>query len=85
MFLFVCKCVKIILIIQIEEAASNKDVKSGWVLDNFPRTNSQMLDLEQSGILPDSLFCLSDPDENHGVRLSANNHPSNVFYSFKQR
>lgn len=78
--LFLCKCVKIIPIIQIEEADSDAHIKSGWVLDNFPRTNSQMHELQLSGILPDSLFCLSDPDENHGVRLNANNHPSNVFY-----
>ena len=78
---FIClKCVKIILINQIEEADPDAYIKSGWVLDNFPRTNSQMRDLQQSGILPDSLFCLCDPDENHGVRLCTNNHPPNIFY-----
>lgn len=75
MFLFVCKCVQIIVIIQIEETDTDADMKSGWVLDNFPRTNSQMQDLQQSGILPDSLFCLSDPDENYGVRLKTIIHP----------
>lgn len=59
----------VILIIQMEKADSDVQIKSGWVLDNFPRTNSQMYDLQQSGILPDTLICLSDPDENHGVRL----------------
>lgn len=65
---------------QIEDAESDRDIKPGWVLDNFPRTNSQMQDLQESGILPDCLLCLSDTDENHGVRLrnNANNFLSNL-------
>lgn len=54
------------------------------MLDNFPRTNSQVHDLQESGILPDSLFCLSNNDENHGVRLrnNANNNLSNSIWVF---
>lgn len=68
-YLFGCFYLYLYLIIQMEKADSDVQIKSGWVLDNFPRTNSQMYDLQQSGILPDTLICLSDPDENHGVRL----------------
>ncbi|XP_029705285.1 adenylate kinase 9-like isoform X1 [Takifugu rubripes] len=53
---------------EIEDAESDRDIKPGWVLDNFPRTNSQMQDLQESGILPDCLLCLSDTDENHVLK-----------------
>lgn len=57
----------IILIIQIEEADSDADVRTGWVLDNFPKNFFHMDVLQQAGIFPDMLFCLRDSDENQGT------------------
>ncbi|XP_031726212.1 adenylate kinase 9 isoform X2 [Anarrhichthys ocellatus] len=45
---------------EIEEAETN----AGWVLDNFPNNISQMDALQEAGILPDILFCLTDSDRN---------------------
>ncbi|XP_037607172.1 adenylate kinase 9 [Sebastes umbrosus] len=47
---------------EIEEADTDADVKTGWVLDNFPKDYSQMDALEQSEVMPDFLFCLRDSD-----------------------
>ncbi|XP_034018068.1 adenylate kinase 9 [Thalassophryne amazonica] len=47
---------------EIEEENTEAEVKTGWVLDNFPNNVSQMEALEQAGILPDILFCLQDTD-----------------------
>lgn len=57
----------IILIIQIEAADSDADVRTGWVLDNFPKNFFHMDVLQQAGIFPDMLFCLRDSDENQGM------------------
>lgn len=64
----------IILMLQIEEADvdADADVRTGWVLDNFPKNFSQMDALEQAGILPDILFCLRDSDGNEGTRHGNN-------------
>lgn len=62
---------QIILIFQVEDANSAAETKTGWVLDNFPKICTQMDALEEAGILPDSLFCLKDSEENHG--MSRNN------------
>lgn len=58
----------IILMLQIEEADSDADARTGWVLDNFPKNFSQMDALQQAGILPDMLFCLRDGDVNQGMK-----------------
>ncbi|XP_076612348.1 adenylate kinase 9 isoform X2 [Chaetodon auriga] len=53
---------------EIEEADTNADVRTGWVLDNFPKNFSQMDALQQAGILPDILFCLRDSDGNQVLK-----------------
>uniref|UniRef100_A0A673AJA2 Uncharacterized protein n=1 Tax=Sphaeramia orbicularis TaxID=375764 RepID=A0A673AJA2_9TELE len=58
------------LIEQIEAADADADVKTGWVLDNFPKNFSQMEALQQAEILPDILFCLSDSDGTQGRKHS---------------
>ncbi|XP_069370668.1 adenylate kinase 9 [Paralichthys olivaceus] len=45
---------------KIEEADEDAEVKTGWVLDNFPSNLSQMDSLHQGEILPDIIFCLKD-------------------------
>lgn len=65
--------------LQIEEADTGADVRTGWVLDNFPKNFSQMKALQQAGILPDTLFCLKDSDSNQGTRHS-NNANKLLFY-----
>uniref|UniRef100_A0A3B5A2W7 Adenylate kinase 9 n=1 Tax=Stegastes partitus TaxID=144197 RepID=A0A3B5A2W7_9TELE len=47
---------------EIEEADSDAECRTGWVLDNFPRNLTQMDALQQAGILPDIVFCLRDSD-----------------------
>ncbi|KAM7395370.1 hypothetical protein PAMA_006910 [Pampus argenteus] len=47
---------------QMEEADTDADLRTGWVLDNFPKNLFQMDALQQAGILPDILFCLQDSD-----------------------
>lgn len=54
--------------LQIEEADIDADVKTGWVLDNFPKNLSQMEALQKAGILPEILFCLIDTDRNQSTR-----------------
>ncbi|XP_039637151.1 adenylate kinase 9 isoform X2 [Perca fluviatilis] len=53
---------------EIEEADTGADVRTGWVLDNFPKNFSQMKVLQQAGILPDTLFCLQDNDSNQVLK-----------------
>ncbi|XP_026196504.1 adenylate kinase 9 isoform X2 [Anabas testudineus] len=53
---------------QIEEVDTDKDVRTGWVLDNFPQNFAQMDALMQAGILPDTLFCLTDSDGNQVLK-----------------
>ncbi|XP_065820230.1 adenylate kinase 9 [Labrus bergylta] len=53
---------------EIEEADSDSDVRTGWVLDNFPKNYSQINDLQKAEILPDTLICLSDSDGNQVLR-----------------
>lgn len=53
--------------LQIEEAQSDGDASTGWVLDNFPANLIQIDDLQQAGILPDIIFCLIDRDGNDGM------------------
>lgn len=64
---------------QIEEADTDAELKTGWVLDNFPKTRSQMNALQQAGILPDILFCLKDSDGNQGRRHR--NNASQTFFN----
>ncbi|CAB1435475.1 unnamed protein product [Pleuronectes platessa] len=45
---------------EIEEADQDAEVKTGWVLDNFPSNLSQMDLLRKGEILPDIIFCLKD-------------------------
>ncbi|KAE8286847.1 Adenylate kinase 9 [Larimichthys crocea] len=47
---------------EIEEADTDADVRTGWVLDNFPKNLLQTNDLQQAEILPDVLFYLRDSD-----------------------
>uniref|UniRef100_A0A8D3BXV2 Adenylate kinase 9 n=1 Tax=Scophthalmus maximus TaxID=52904 RepID=A0A8D3BXV2_SCOMX len=56
------------LMLQIEEGDTDTEVRTGWVLDNFPKTLSQMESLQQGEILPDIIFCLKDSGGNHGRR-----------------
>ncbi|XP_051264627.1 adenylate kinase 9 isoform X2 [Dicentrarchus labrax] len=53
---------------EIEEADTDADVRTGWVLDNFPKNFSQMDALQQAGVLPDILFWLSDSDGNQVLK-----------------
>ncbi len=69
----------IILLLQIEEADADADVRTGWVLDNFPQNFSQMDALQQAGILPDILFCLRDSDGNEGMRHGNNASQTSCF------
>ncbi|XP_061587402.1 adenylate kinase 9 [Cololabis saira] len=48
---------------KIEGTDSDNEERAGWVLDNFPKTFSQMEALERAGILPEILFYLRDPIE----------------------
>ncbi|XP_060948025.1 adenylate kinase 9-like [Limanda limanda] len=47
-------------ITEIEAADQDAEVKTGWVLDNFPSNLSQMDLLHKGEILPDVIFCLKD-------------------------
>uniref|UniRef100_A0A3Q3G287 Adenylate kinase 9 n=1 Tax=Labrus bergylta TaxID=56723 RepID=A0A3Q3G287_9LABR len=60
----------------IEEADSDSDVRTGWVLDNFPKNYSQINDLQKAEILPDTLICLSDSDGNQLRRFYEKNKES---------
>ncbi|XP_070781653.1 adenylate kinase 9 [Enoplosus armatus] len=52
-----------------EEADTGADVRTGWVLDNFPKNISQMNALQQAGCrMPDILFCLRDSDGNQVLK-----------------
>ncbi len=62
----------IVLMKQIEEADTDAAVRTGWVLDNFPKNYFQMGAFQQAGILPDILFCLKIGDENQGMRQRNN-------------
>ncbi|KAL7388763.1 hypothetical protein ABVT39_020280 [Epinephelus coioides] len=53
---------------EIEEADTGANVRTSWVLDNFPKNLSQMDALQQAGILPDILFCLTDSDSNQVLK-----------------
>ncbi|XP_038592648.1 adenylate kinase 9 isoform X2 [Micropterus salmoides] len=53
---------------EIEKTDTGADVRTGWVLDNFPKNFSQMNALQQAGILPDILFCLRDIDGNQVLK-----------------
>lgn len=57
----------IFLTLQIAEADSVAGVGTGWVLDNFPKTLSQVKVFQEDQILPDMLFCLTDSKENDGM------------------
>lgn len=58
----------IFLMLQIEEADTDADVRTGWVLDNFPKNLLQTNDLQQAEILPDVLFYLRDSDGHQGTK-----------------
>ncbi|XP_042372261.1 adenylate kinase 9-like, partial [Plectropomus leopardus] len=47
---------------EIEATYTGADVRTGWVLDNFPKNLSHMDALQKAGILPDIVFCLRDSD-----------------------
>ena len=48
----------------VKERLSKEDVqKQGWLLDGFPRTRSQALSLQLSGIIPQVFLVLDVPDE----------------------
>ncbi|KAM4633800.1 adenylate kinase 9 [Polymixia lowei] len=53
---------------EIEEADGDAEVRTGWVLDNFPKNRSQLAAIQQTigGILPDILFCLKDSEGSDG-------------------
>ncbi|KAM6915133.1 LOW QUALITY PROTEIN: adenylate kinase 9 [Xenentodon cancila] len=48
------------IIKEIKGADSDNEERSGWVLDNFPKTFSQMEALEEAGVLPEIIFFLRD-------------------------
>ncbi|XP_062407393.1 adenylate kinase 9 [Sardina pilchardus] len=50
---------------EIEAEDADKEIKRGWVLDNFPRTRTQLASLQemQGGLMPDILFCLMQSDD----------------------
>lgn len=52
--------------LQIEAMKSNAEVRTGWVLDNFPVNIYQMEALEKAGILADLIFCLRDRNGHQG-------------------
>lgn len=54
--------------LQIEDADTNREVRTGWVLDSFPKNFSQMNALQQGETLPDILFCLKDSGGTQGRR-----------------
>ncbi|XP_069014339.1 adenylate kinase 9 [Embiotoca jacksoni] len=47
---------------EVEEVNSDAEGTTRWVLDNFPKSLSEMEPLQQAGILPDIIFCLGDSD-----------------------
>ncbi|XP_068199434.1 adenylate kinase 9 [Antennarius striatus] len=53
---------------EIEEVDADAGIRSGWVLDNFPKNISQMDILQQSGLLPDIIFCLGDTNGSHVLK-----------------
>ncbi|XP_050927825.1 LOW QUALITY PROTEIN: adenylate kinase 9 [Lates calcarifer] len=52
---------------RIKEIA-DAEVRTGWVLDNFPKNFSQMDALQQGEILPDIIFCLKDSGGNQVLK-----------------
>lgn len=68
----------IFLMLQIAEADSVAGVSTGWVLDNFPKTLSQIKVFQEDQILPDMLFCLMDSKENYGMEHRKQFMPSNL-------
>ncbi|KAG7244154.1 hypothetical protein INR49_004227 [Caranx melampygus] len=44
----------------MEDADTDREVRTGWVLDSFPKNVPQMNALQQGETLPDILFCLTD-------------------------
>lgn len=59
--------------IQIEASESDAEVRTGWVLDNFPVNIYQMEALQEAGILPDLIFCLRDSDGHQGNGINIYN------------
>ncbi|XP_073349311.1 adenylate kinase 9 [Pagrus major] len=53
---------------EMEEADTDADVRTGWVLDNFPKNSSQIDALQQARKMPDILFCLRDSDGNQVLK-----------------
>ncbi|XP_071335378.1 adenylate kinase 9 isoform X3 [Trachinotus anak] len=53
---------------EIEEADTGAEVRTGWVLDNFPMNFSQMDALQRGENLPDILFCLKDSGGNEVLK-----------------
>lgn len=51
---------------QIEGMDSTAEARTGWVLDNFPKSHSEMAVLEKAAILPDLIICLVDSSGHHG-------------------
>ncbi|XP_058469998.1 adenylate kinase 9 [Solea solea] len=49
------KCIQ-----KIQDADTDAEARTGWVLDNFPKNISQMDALLQGETLPDIIFCLKD-------------------------
>lgn len=56
------------LVLQIEEMNRDAEVRTGWVLDNFPKNCSQVDVLQEAGIMPEMVFCLKDADGSQGRR-----------------
>ncbi|XP_029352962.1 adenylate kinase 9 [Echeneis naucrates] len=53
---------------EIEEANTDAEFKTGWVLDNFPKDFAQMDALHRGEMLPDILFCLKDRGGHHVLK-----------------
>lgn len=53
--------------LQIEKADSEAGVSTGWVLDNFPTTLSDLKALQEDDVSPEMLFCLADSEEKNGT------------------
>uniref|UniRef100_UPI003AAF6DC3 adenylate kinase 9 n=1 Tax=Centroberyx gerrardi TaxID=166262 RepID=UPI003AAF6DC3 len=72
---------------EIEEADGDAGVRTGWVLDNFPKNHSQLDAIQQAnnGILPDFLFCLKDSEGTTALRRHYEMNKETVDKAVKKR
>uniref|UniRef100_A0A8C5I2P8 Uncharacterized protein n=1 Tax=Gouania willdenowi TaxID=441366 RepID=A0A8C5I2P8_GOUWI len=53
---------------EIEKSTSDDEGTPGWVLDNFPPNVSQVDVLQEAGIQPDTIICLTDGDDHQVLK-----------------